>query len=160
MKSLPERGRIGIFNRSYYEDVLVVKVHPELIDQQKLPAGKRGKSFWEARYEDINAFERHLARNGMVRYRASASSRSTFGGRGSLPTALPDHLHQARMQHGPGTGPALAGHPSEPPQVIENEDRDTHEDAYNQGVSGYCISETTTGLVETVSPRIFSKTNR
>src|SRR6516164_9520949 len=66
MKSLPERGRIGIFNRSYYEDVLVVKVHPELLDQQKLHPGKRGGSFWEARYEDINAFERHLVRNGIV----------------------------------------------------------------------------------------------
>src|SRR5499425_2884939 len=66
MIRLPERGRIGIFNRSYYEDVLVVKVHPELLDQQKLPPGKRGKSFWEARYEDINAFERHLVRNGTV----------------------------------------------------------------------------------------------
>jgi PPK2 family polyphosphate:nucleotide phosphotransferase len=66
MKSLPERGRIGIFNRSYYEDVLVVKVHPELLDPQKLPPGKHGKSFWEARYEDINAFERHLLRNGTV----------------------------------------------------------------------------------------------
>ncbi|MFO0844658.1 MAG: polyphosphate kinase 2 family protein [Gemmataceae bacterium] len=66
MRCLPERGRIGIFNRSYYEDVLVVKVHPELIERQKLPPGKRGKSFWEARYEDINAFERHLVRNGTV----------------------------------------------------------------------------------------------
>jgi PPK2 family polyphosphate:nucleotide phosphotransferase len=66
MKRVPERGRIGIFNRSYYEDVLVVKVHPELLDGQKLPPGKRGKSFWEARYEDINAFERHLVRNGTV----------------------------------------------------------------------------------------------
>ena len=66
MRCVPERGRIGIFNRSYYEDVLVVKVHPELLDQQKLPPGKRGKSFWEARYEDINAFERHLVRNGIV----------------------------------------------------------------------------------------------
>src|SRR5262245_9594708 len=65
-KCLPERGRIGIFNRSYYEDVLVVKVHPELLEHQKLPPGKRGKSFWEARYEDINAFERHLVRNGTV----------------------------------------------------------------------------------------------
>jgi len=64
MKSLPERGRIGIFNRSYYEDVLVVKVHPELL--QNLPDGKKGKSFWENRYEDINAFERHLERNGTV----------------------------------------------------------------------------------------------
>src|SRR5262245_32397214 len=66
MKCLPERGRIGIFNRSYYEDVLVVKVHPEILDAQKLPPGKRGKSFWEARYDDINTFERHLTRNGTV----------------------------------------------------------------------------------------------
>jgi PPK2 family polyphosphate:nucleotide phosphotransferase len=66
MRSLPERGRIGIFNRSYYEDALVVKVHPELLEQQKLPAGKHGKAFWEARYDDINAFERHLVRNGVV----------------------------------------------------------------------------------------------
>ena len=66
MRCLPERGRIGIFNRSYYEDVLVVKVHPELLDAGKLPPGKRGKSFWEARYDDINAFERHLVRNGIV----------------------------------------------------------------------------------------------
>jgi PPK2 family polyphosphate:nucleotide phosphotransferase len=66
MKCLPERGRIGIFNRSYYEDVLVVKVHPELLEQQKLPPGKRGKGFWKARYEDINAFEQHLVRNGTV----------------------------------------------------------------------------------------------
>ncbi len=66
MRCLPERGRIGIFNRSYYEDVLVVKVHPEILDKQRLPTGKRGKSFWDARYEDINAFERHLTRNGTV----------------------------------------------------------------------------------------------
>ncbi|HSQ54515.1 MAG TPA: polyphosphate kinase 2 family protein [Gemmata sp.] len=67
MKSLPERGRIGIFNRSYYEDVLVVKVHPELLGRQ-LPREneKIGKKFWEARYEDINAFERHLVRNGTI----------------------------------------------------------------------------------------------
>jgi PPK2 family polyphosphate:nucleotide phosphotransferase len=66
MKALPERGRIGIFNRSYYEDVLVVKVHKELLDKQKLPDGKRGKAFWDGRYEDINAFEQHLVRNGTV----------------------------------------------------------------------------------------------
>jgi PPK2 family polyphosphate:nucleotide phosphotransferase len=64
MKALPERGRIGIFNRSYYEDVLVVKVHPEYL--RKLPPGKVNKDFWNARYEDINAFERHLTRNGTV----------------------------------------------------------------------------------------------
>jgi len=66
MRCLPERGRISIFNRSYYEDVLVVKVHSELLAQQKLPDGKRGKSFWADRYEDINAFERHLVRNGTL----------------------------------------------------------------------------------------------
>jgi len=67
MRCLPERGRIGIFNRSYYEDVLVVKVHPELIGRQ-LPREKEkvGKRFWEDRYEDINSFERHLARNGTL----------------------------------------------------------------------------------------------
>ncbi len=66
MRCLPERGRIGIFNRSYYEDVLIVKVHPELLEHQRLPPGKRGKSFWEDRYDDINTFERHLVRNGTV----------------------------------------------------------------------------------------------
>lgn len=66
MKCLPERGRIGIFNRSYYEDVLVVKVHPELLAAQNLPAKKFGAKFWDQRYKDINAFERHLVRNGTV----------------------------------------------------------------------------------------------
>ncbi|HNB02855.1 MAG: polyphosphate kinase 2 family protein [Methanomicrobiales archaeon] len=63
-RALPARGEIGIFNRSYYEDVLVVKVHPELLDNQQLPPGKRGDKFWNARYDDINAFERHLVQNG------------------------------------------------------------------------------------------------
>src|SRR6187549_1410501 len=66
MRCLPERGRIGIFNRSYYEDVLVVKVHPELLEHQKLPGKKFGKRFWRQRYQDINAFERHLVRNGTL----------------------------------------------------------------------------------------------
>jgi PPK2 family polyphosphate:nucleotide phosphotransferase len=66
MRCLPERGRIGIFNRSYYEDVLVVKVHPELLASQRLPQQKFGRKFWDKRYEDINAFERHLVRNGTV----------------------------------------------------------------------------------------------
>ncbi len=64
MKALPERGRIGIFNRSYYEDVLVVKVHPEWIDKAQF--GKPDRKFWEKRYEDINNFEKHLTRNGTV----------------------------------------------------------------------------------------------
>jgi PPK2 family polyphosphate:nucleotide phosphotransferase len=66
MKALPERGRIGIFNRSYYEEVLIVKVHPEIVASQRLPDGKPSKSFWAARYEDIVNFERHLARNGTL----------------------------------------------------------------------------------------------
>ena len=65
MKALPERGRIGIFNRSYYEEVLVVKVHPEFVAGQRIPgADPSSDKFWADRYEDINAFERHLARNG------------------------------------------------------------------------------------------------
>jgi len=63
-KALPERGRIGIFNRSYYEEVLVVRVHPELLANQRIPNAKAGKELWQARFEDINAFERHLTRNG------------------------------------------------------------------------------------------------
>ena len=66
VKALPERGRIGIFNRSYYEDVLIVKVRPEVLETQKLPPGPRDESFWKQRYEDINVFERHLVRNGMI----------------------------------------------------------------------------------------------
>jgi PPK2 family polyphosphate:nucleotide phosphotransferase len=65
-KALPERGRIGIFNRSYYEDVLIVKVRPEVLETNKLPQKLEGKKFWEQRYEDINMFERHLVRNGTV----------------------------------------------------------------------------------------------
>jgi PPK2 family polyphosphate:nucleotide phosphotransferase len=66
MRSLPERGRIGIFNRSYYEDVLVVRVHPELLGAQRLPGATDTKDFWADRYDDINSFERHLVRNGTV----------------------------------------------------------------------------------------------
>lgn len=66
MIRLPERGRIGIFNRSYYEEVLAVKVHPELLQYQRLPISHVGESFWKDRYDDINQFERHLARNGTI----------------------------------------------------------------------------------------------
>ena len=64
--SLPNRGHIGIFNRSYYEEVLVVRVHPEYLAAQKLPPEVVGKRIWEERYEDINNFEHYLARNGTV----------------------------------------------------------------------------------------------
>lgn len=61
---LPRRGEIGIFNRSYYEEVLVVRVHPEFLKYQRLPEAKPGRKLWERRYESINDFEKHLARNG------------------------------------------------------------------------------------------------
>jgi PPK2 family polyphosphate:nucleotide phosphotransferase len=64
--ALPERGRIGIFNRSYYEECLVVRVHPEILAKQKLPAKLVTRNIWRERFEDISAFERYLARNGTV----------------------------------------------------------------------------------------------
>src|SRR5881296_4073523 len=66
MKCLPNRGQIGIFNRSYYEEVLVVRVHPEFLAKQKLPPKLVGKKIWEERFEDIRNFEQYLARNGVV----------------------------------------------------------------------------------------------
>jgi PPK2 family polyphosphate:nucleotide phosphotransferase len=66
MKHLPERGDIGIFNRSYYEEVLVVRVHPEVLQKEKLPAALLTKHIWRDRFEDINALERYLSRNGIA----------------------------------------------------------------------------------------------
>jgi PPK2 family polyphosphate:nucleotide phosphotransferase len=66
MKRLPERGRIGIFNRSYYEETLVVRVHPEFLGAQKMPRELVTKDIWRERYEDIRNFERYLTRNGVV----------------------------------------------------------------------------------------------
>lgn len=65
-KALPERGRIGIFNRSYYEETLVVRVHPEFLGHEKLPTPLITKSIWRERFQDINAFERYFTRNGFV----------------------------------------------------------------------------------------------
>ena len=65
-RRLPERGRIGIFNRSYYEEVLVVKVHPEFLDAQRLPKGVNRRSIWRHRYASIREHEKHLAQNGTV----------------------------------------------------------------------------------------------
>ena len=64
MKKLPERGRIGIFNRSYYEEVLIVRVHPDLLEAQRIPNVHPEDQTWHDRFDDINAFEKHLARNG------------------------------------------------------------------------------------------------
>jgi len=66
MRCLPERGRIGIFNRSYYEDVLVARVHPEVMERQRLPPSLVTKKIWDERYEDIRHFEQYLSRNGVV----------------------------------------------------------------------------------------------
>jgi len=66
VKRLPERGRIGIFNRSYYEEVVVVRVHPELLERERLPIDAKPKKIFEDRYADIRRFERYLTRNGVV----------------------------------------------------------------------------------------------
>jgi PPK2 family polyphosphate:nucleotide phosphotransferase len=66
MKCLPERGRIGIFNRSYYEEVLIVRVHPEVLANERMPAPLVTSTIWEERFEDIRSFERYLSRNGLV----------------------------------------------------------------------------------------------
>ncbi len=65
-RALPGRGRIGIFNRSYYEEVGVVRVHPEILRGERLPSARVSRRIWRERYEDINAFERHLRRNGTI----------------------------------------------------------------------------------------------
>ena len=65
-KALPERGQIGIFNRSYYEEVLIVRVHAELLEGERLPAGTAPKDTWKMRYDEINNFERYLVRNGTI----------------------------------------------------------------------------------------------
>jgi len=65
-RDLPERGHIGIFNRSYYEEVLIVRVHPEILASQKTPPSLVGKKVWDERFEDIRSFERHMARSGTV----------------------------------------------------------------------------------------------
>ncbi len=65
-KVVPERGKIGIFNRSYYEEVLVARVHPTVLEKEKLPEKLITKHIWDERYEDINAFERYLTRNGVM----------------------------------------------------------------------------------------------
>jgi PPK2 family polyphosphate:nucleotide phosphotransferase len=66
MKHVPQRGRIGIFNRSYHEEVLVVRVHQELLEKEKLPKSLITKQLWRERFDDINAFERYLTRNGIA----------------------------------------------------------------------------------------------
>jgi polyphosphate kinase 2 (PPK2 family) len=83
LKSLPERGRIGIFNRSYYEEVLVSRVHPELLEQRQLPAGCVTPQIWRERFEDIRDIERYLTRNGTLSARSSSTSRRPSSGAAS-----------------------------------------------------------------------------
>ncbi|MBO1050601.1 polyphosphate kinase 2 family protein [Dolichospermum flos-aquae] len=66
MKSLPERGRIGIFNRSYYEELLIVRVHPEILKKQQLPNFPQDNHIWKQRFEEINNFEKYLFNNGVI----------------------------------------------------------------------------------------------
>jgi len=66
MKCLPERGRIGIFNRSYYEELLIVRVHPEILKKQQLPTFPQGNHIWKQRFEEINNFEKYLVNNGVI----------------------------------------------------------------------------------------------
>src|SRR5262249_1938979 len=66
MRCLPERGRIGIFNRSYYEETLVVRTHPEYLAKQRLPKNLVTDEIWDQRFQDIRAFERYLTRNGVA----------------------------------------------------------------------------------------------
>lgn len=66
VRALPEQGRIGIFNRSHYEEVLTVRVHPEFLAAQKLPPASPGTDIWQQRFKDIRSFEQHLARNGTL----------------------------------------------------------------------------------------------
>jgi hypothetical protein len=97
-KALPERGRIGIFNRSHYEEVIALRVHPEWLQKQKLPPGSRGPSFWAGRHEDINAFERHLDRNGtkIVKFFLHVSSGSRSGASSLASTSLASSGSSAR----------------------------------------------------------------
>ena len=124
MKALPERGRIGIFNRSYYEEVLIVKVHPELVAAQRIPDGQATKAFWDARYEDINHFEQHLARNGTAD-----------------PEVLPERLEGRAAAS--GSWPASTTRPSTgsspPADVAEREYWDDYMAAYEA-----CLTNTST----------------
>ena len=85
-RCLPERGRIGIFNRSYYEETLVVRVHRELLDRQHLPPSLVTKHIWQERFEDINAYERYLTRNGVDRAQV-LPQRVAEGAEEALPAA-------------------------------------------------------------------------
>jgi polyphosphate kinase 2 (PPK2 family) len=75
-KVLPERGRIGIFNRSYYEEVLVARVHPEILQRQQLPPASKDRDIWKRRFREINDFERYLVNNGILVSRSSCMCRN------------------------------------------------------------------------------------
>lgn len=89
---LPERGRIGIFNRSYYEECLIVRVHPEILAKERIPQKLVTKNIWRERFEDISAFERYLSRNGTVVLKFS----STSPGRSSAGASSPGSTNRRR----------------------------------------------------------------
>ena len=90
-QNLPGRGEIGIFNRSYYEEVLVVRVHPEILERQRLPKRARGRDVWKRRYRDINDWERYLVDNGFTIVKlllnlSKEEQRARFLGASTCPT--------------------------------------------------------------------------
>ena len=108
-KALPERGRIGIFNRSHYEEVVALKVHPEWLGPQRLPPGERDEHFWQERYEDINSFERHLDRTGRGSSSSSCTSRRTSRSSASWPGST------RRARNGSSTPPTSPSAPTGTP---------------------------------------------
>jgi polyphosphate kinase 2 (PPK2 family) len=107
-KALPERGRIGIFNRSYYEEVLVVRVHKEILAKQKLAPKLLTKNVWKERYEDIASFERYLARNGYLILKffltcPAMSRRSAFWRASTSPRRIGSSLRETSRNACTGT---------------------------------------------------------
>ncbi len=92
-KRIPERGRIGVFNRSYYEETLVVRVHPEYLQAQRLPAEVATKDLWQQRFQDIKNFERYLTNNGVIVLKfflhvSGKSSRNVFSPASTIPPRI------------------------------------------------------------------------
>ena len=94
-RQIPQRGRIGIFNRSYYEEVLVVRVHPELLAQQHLPPLGKGESIWKRRFEEINSFERYLVSNGTI---DSEVFLERFEGGTEIPFSRADRTEREKLE--------------------------------------------------------------
>ena len=105
-KNAPERGRIGIFNRSQYEEVIALQVHPEWLEKQALPGDDRGPAFWAARHDDLNAWEHHLDRNGtkvvkLFLHVSKAEQKKRFMARLDNPDKHVEVQRQRRHRAGP-----------------------------------------------------------